>query len=291
MHSLIKGVKGDGKCICFWIDKWFGDIPLMFKWPRVFALEKCKDCNVADRFSGQGVEFNLSWRWSRSPSSPDELAEMVDAGEALSGVSLSSVRDRWRWDPDDSGVFSTKSFKLLMTEGSNEEVIFSFKDCGWVPYKCKIFIWRAVLDKIPTRQALLRRNIAIESDVCILCGEASESVDHLFSGCSITTAVWNRFVEWAKLPPFFAFSFLDIMDLHKGTVGNQKAKELVRGLVMVICWTIWKYRNDKIFDNGSGESENIFKEARALGYFWFKCRSKFRNLVWSDWCNHPMYML
>ncbi|KAJ0479473.1 putative reverse transcriptase zinc-binding domain-containing protein [Helianthus annuus] len=216
---------------------------------------------------------------------------MVDAGEAFSGVSLSSVRDRWRWDPDDSGVFSTKSFKLLMTEGSNEEVIFSFKGCGWVPYKCKIFIWRAVLDKIPTRQALLRGNIAIESDVCILCGEASESVDHLFSGCSITTAVWNRFVEWAKLPPFSAFSFLDIMDLHKGTVGNQKAKELVRGLVMVICWTIWKYRNDKIFDNGSGESENIFKEARVLGYFWFKCRSKFRNLAWSDWCNYPMYML
>ncbi|KAJ0557590.1 putative reverse transcriptase zinc-binding domain-containing protein [Helianthus annuus] len=70
-----------------------------------------------------------------------------------------------------------------------------------------IFVWRSVLDRIPTRQALLRRNILIETDACILCGEGTKSLDHLFSGCSISSAVRNRFCEWAKLPPFLPFLF------------------------------------------------------------------------------------
>ncbi|KAJ0545158.1 putative reverse transcriptase zinc-binding domain-containing protein [Helianthus annuus] len=75
------------------------------------------------------------------------------------------------------------SFKALALEALNSEGFGPFRRCKWVPSKCNIFLWRANLDRIPTRQALAKRNIWLESEVCAFCGEATESVDHIFTGC------------------------------------------------------------------------------------------------------------
>ncbi|KAJ0586998.1 hypothetical protein HanIR_Chr04g0158141 [Helianthus annuus] len=40
IHHLIKGTVGNGCNIRFWIDHWVGDMPLMSRWPSLFALEK-----------------------------------------------------------------------------------------------------------------------------------------------------------------------------------------------------------------------------------------------------------
>ncbi|XP_021997684.1 uncharacterized protein LOC110894726 [Helianthus annuus] len=126
---------------------------------------------------------------------------------------------------------------------------------------------------------------------CILCGEAIESVDHLFSACKMAALVWNKLSEWAKIPPIFAFSFRDLVSIHNGDGVVRKAKDIVRGLIMVVYWCIWKAKNANFFSNGKGCSEEIFGEVKALGFLWLKCRSKHKNIVWRDWCISPLYML
>ncbi|XP_022025107.1 uncharacterized protein LOC110925461 [Helianthus annuus] len=219
-----------------------------------------------------------------------EVLELEDFMESLGNVMVTDARDKWVWSPDKSGLFSTRSFKSIAAAECNEEVGFRVKGCGWVPSKCRIFMWRVDLDRIPTRAALVKRNISVESVDCALCGEGVETVEHLFTACNVTMRVWNRFSEWVKIPPIFAFSFKDILSIHKGGNGDKKVKGIIRGLVMVTCWAIWKARNDKIFGNGQGNSEDIFGAVRSLGFFWLKNRSAHKNIVWREWCNYPLYM-
>ncbi|XP_021999605.1 uncharacterized protein LOC110896794 [Helianthus annuus] len=225
-------------------------------------LERFKACWVKDRIPALGEDLNRKWCWM---SSPGELSELEDYVAALNGVVVSLVKDRWLWSPDVSGKFSTNSFKTLAAEVINEEARYTVKGYGWVSSKCKIFIWRSVHDHIPTRQALEKRNIMLDSVLCVLCGEGVETVDHyLFTDCNISMRVWNRLSEWVKLPPIFAFLFMDLLDVHKGVGGDSKAKEIVRGLVVVTCWAIWKARNTKVFSNGRDDSDDIFGDVRSL---------------------------
>ncbi|XP_035844280.1 uncharacterized protein LOC110927200 [Helianthus annuus] len=218
----------------------------------------------------EGEEDIKNWKWTRPPSSPDEVSELGNCSVQLGGIFTASVKDKWMWKPDVSGQFSTKLFTRIALGTLNEEDLYPTKSCGWVPAKCNILIWRAALDRIPTRQALVRRNIAVESYVCALCGEVTETVDHIFTACSISLKVWNRSCVWAKLPPFFAFSFKDILDYHKSVGGDKKTKELVCGLVVVAVWCIWKARNEKIFADGRGDSEEILGSLDHLDFFLVK---------------------
>ncbi|XP_022031380.1 uncharacterized protein LOC110932345 [Helianthus annuus] len=209
----------------------------------------------------------------------------------LNDVSVSEDKDKWQWAPDNSGRFSTSSFKSLFSIAPDSGQMYRLWKGGWILSKCDIFIWRAYQDRIPTRHALARRNIPVASTECILCGEANETVDHLFSICRIAASVWEKISEWVKIPPIFAFSFRDILSIHEGVGANRKTKDIIRGLIMIACWCIWKARNEKYFSSGKGCSAEIFGEVESLGYLWLKCRSIHKGIVWSEWCNSPLYML
>ncbi|XP_022019040.1 uncharacterized protein LOC110919072 [Helianthus annuus] len=131
-------------------------------------------------------------------------------------------------------------------------------------------MWRAVLDRIPTRVALRKRNISVGSDLCVLCGDGIETVDHLFSACNKSLRVWERLSEWMKIPHIYAFSIFDLLEVHKGVDGDYKAKDIVKGLILVTCWAIWKARNAKNFSDGKGDSGEFFGEVRSLGFLWLK---------------------
>ena len=64
-----------------------------------------------------------------------------------------------------------------------------FMWCKWIPNKCNIFMWRANMDMIPTLHALRRRNIYVGEGMCVFCGEAEETSDHLFFACRLVDAV------------------------------------------------------------------------------------------------------
>ncbi|XP_022019925.1 uncharacterized protein LOC110919987 [Helianthus annuus] len=162
--------------------------------------------------------------------------------------------------------------------------------CSWVPEKCNIFVWRSRLDRIPTRQALARRNIHIVSVDCVFCGETAESVDHLFTACEKSMRAWNRFCAWANIPHILAFSFGDLVDHYKSCPGNKDYKEVIKGLIVVACWCIWKARNAKFFSSMESSWGEIFREIRTLGFFWLKNRSKHCNIEWIEWCKSPLYM-
>ncbi|XP_039067947.1 uncharacterized protein LOC120213999 [Hibiscus syriacus] len=71
----------------------------------------------------------------------------------------------------------------------------------WFPLhipKFSIITWLAILDRLPTRERLLRMGITTAS-YCILRNNALETRNHLFVNCTIVTSIWNGILNLCHL--------------------------------------------------------------------------------------------
>ncbi|MFS8022342.1 putative reverse transcriptase zinc-binding domain-containing protein [Helianthus anomalus] len=156
--------------------------------------------------------------------------------------------------------------------------------CGWVPSKCNILVWRADLKRIPTADALLKRGIMIGEGLCPFCKSAPESVDHIFTSCFFAAVLWQKISRWCRIPPIFAFSFKDLLDIHKGGHISVKERAVIQGIIYISCWSIWASRNRVIFSNSEFKVDKVFSDIKSLGFLWYKHRSRCSALSWVDWC-------
>lgn len=96
----------------------------------------------------------------------------------------SSALDARAWSLFSSGLFIIKSFFIALSS-SSDPVPFLLTNFVWksqVPLKVKSIAWLVVHKKVNTNNMLqLRRSYkALSPNVCILCMEHEESIDHLF---------------------------------------------------------------------------------------------------------------
>lgn len=70
---------------------------------------------------------------------------------------------------------------------------------NWAPSKVCAFSWQLLLDRLPTKFNLHRREMTPK---CVLCGNSSEKVLHLFLHCDFVSAIWYEVsvvLVWFKL--------------------------------------------------------------------------------------------
>ncbi|XP_022019673.1 uncharacterized protein LOC110919721 [Helianthus annuus] len=229
-------------------------------------------------------QLGVRWKWKRPLQSGQELEDVYQLASLLGSVRLSDKKDKWGWFGDGSGEFSVGAVKKVIMEGRNSPPISSFKWCKWIPVKCNIFAWRASLNRIPTVEALSKRNVHVQDSHCGFCIDGEDNVDHLFIQCLAANSVWNAISGWCRIPPIFAFSFQDLMETHLHSGLKEPEKSILQGLVIIACWSIWKARNDARFRSTQVRIERIISEVKSVGYLWVRNRTKFRNLTWEDWC-------
>ncbi|XP_022004562.1 uncharacterized protein LOC110902140 [Helianthus annuus] len=139
--------------------------------------------------------------------------------------------------------------------------------------------------------ALTRRRITIEESPCSLCGTGDEDVMHLFTGCGFSFGVWSIVGQWCNFTHILAFDFSDLLQIHEMVKGGKWAKKVIRGIIMVTCWAIWKSRNDKVFRGITPKVAEVVATVKSCSFLWLKSRSNFANIVWKDWVLNPLYML
>nr|GEU76588.1 putative RNA-directed DNA polymerase, eukaryota, reverse transcriptase zinc-binding domain protein [Tanacetum cinerariifolium] len=137
-----------------------GDSVLKDMFSRLYALENCKDCFVADKFC------------------PLSLLLFVDL-----------LEDRWVWDMNGDGVFRVKDVRNLLDDTllPKDESPTRWVKC--VPIKINVFAWKVFLDRLPTPLNLYRKGVVITSVECPNCGEANEDTTHIFFNCGLALDV------------------------------------------------------------------------------------------------------
>uniref|UniRef100_A0A803PJ82 Reverse transcriptase domain-containing protein n=1 Tax=Cannabis sativa TaxID=3483 RepID=A0A803PJ82_CANSA len=151
--------------------------------------------------------------------------------------------DSFYWFLECSGDYTVKSaFNLLQKlNGSWNHVDFSgFWNNLWrlkIPPKCKNLVWRGASYCLPTMVMLITMRVAVTS-LCPICESHDETILHALVTCSVAAACWAK--AGVNTTITTDMDFLDWCATTFDSTSND-----IQCLVAVLCWAIWKARNDK----------------------------------------------
>ena len=89
--------------------------------------------------------------------------------------------------------------KNLLQNASYGPKRWSFPWNKLAPLKSNVLGWKLEMNRVPTYDLLLRRNIAIPSSTCPICNNHQETSHHLFLTCSFADELWTYITVWCKL--------------------------------------------------------------------------------------------
>lgn len=134
-----------------------------------------------------------------------------------------------------------KKLVAMMSPAEPKEVdevkVFSQIWRSPAPSKVVAFSWKVLLNRIPTRINLSRRNVVPSNATlnCVLYGVAGESEIHLFLHCGVARHIWEELMWWVQgsfiMPPnlFIHWACWDDM------APNRKVK---KGLILLAYYDV-----------------------------------------------------
>lgn len=203
-------------------------------------------------------------------------------------ISILGIADRLVWNHSKSGQYTVNSGykwakaldkRLRGDEGTSSDTAERdaklWKEIWNLNVKKKIqhFIWRACHDRIPVGTSLKKKGMMID-DVCKQCGEAKETVEHLFFFCPRARITWKLApVHWEGLE-HSTFSFKEWWrELGMARRGNGLDER--QELTAYIMWHMWKARNQWQFNSELWPEPEIIQRAWKE---WFEFKTVQHNL-------------
>ncbi|XP_076945168.1 uncharacterized protein LOC143616123 [Bidens hawaiensis] len=154
--------------------------------------------------------------------------------------------DKVFWLGDEAGGFSVRDIKVKIAANAYIEPEFVFDWNHLVPMKVSFVGWWVVLDRLPTLVALAKKNIPVCSNLCPICGEFEESVEHIFISCGLAQSLWCVISQWCKMPEFFLFNFWDLLEVHKDSRLSSSKANILQVVYLIATWCLCKKRNDLV---------------------------------------------
>ncbi|KAD6455049.1 hypothetical protein E3N88_09755 [Mikania micrantha] len=225
------------------------------------------------------------WEWVRDPMSQEEWGEVGSIMRTLSEVVVEDKEDKWFWQNEFGTSFSVKAVRREIEENTYQLQsgrLFFWNN--WVLKKVNVFVWRACMNRIPTKDALLCRGMEVGSSMCLSCGMVDESVDHLLVTCVVARAIWWQICRWLKIPCPTTFESVEGLLDHVDTSGREKKMKKVMNLIFqTTLWRIWQTRNEKIFKGVNKSWFSVIDEVKELSFLWLRNRSGFSTAGWKNW--------
>jgi hypothetical protein len=168
-----------------------------------------------------------------------------------SNVTLNlDVQDRFKWKWTADGQFTTASACKAFFNGQHALPGAKVLTKRRAPGRRKFFLWLVMHDRCWTGARRKRHNLQDE-DNCTFCDQHAETISHLLSGCVLARETWYTILRRCNLqrltPSSTALDFVDWCLLSRKHVRKELRKKAFDSLVALVTWSIWKERNQRIF--------------------------------------------
>lgn len=120
----------------------------------------------------------------------------------------------------------------------------------------KSFFWQSCSGSLPTALNLRTKSVNC-STLCHLCSTAEEDCYHIFADCAVARDIWAR-LDF-HLPLNNMNSFSSWIDEVFTLLNDSQVPTFI-----TCCWSLWKARNDKLWNNLV--TSNLVIMERAISY-------------------------
>jgi len=279
----IRRVVGDGRNTFFWYDNWIWDIPLRFKFSRLFDLTVDKECKVEEMWRLGWAGDGRAWVWRRRLFAW-EGDSVRECAVLLNNIVLQdNVHDSWRWLLDLAHRYSVKAaYRYITTTGENTDR--SQVADVWVkhiPSKVSIMVWRLLCNRLPTRDNLVHQGILLPTDGMYVAGcDVLESATHLFLHCDISSELWSSVRSWLGIYSVPSGELRHHFTQFTKMAGMPISSYLFLTVIwFATVWVIWKEQNNRVFQNATATTYFLLEKVKLNSFLWLK--SKQSALVYS----------
>jgi len=146
-----------------------------------------------------------------------------------------------------------------------------------------VHTWRLLLDRLPTRVNLVKRDMQLINMLCSLCQEGEETSQHLFGTCKVAQKVWDQCDIWVgNVTVRHEFTIIHFMSFL--IIGlRQCANNAWKGMWVAIVLEIWNHKIKVVFNRGIVDAVEIFSLAQLKGWLWIKHKLSKITFSYSDW--------
>ncbi|GJR95651.1 RNA-directed DNA polymerase, eukaryota, reverse transcriptase zinc-binding domain protein [Tanacetum coccineum] len=248
---------GNGESTKFWDDIWHSDKLLKGQFQRIYMLDTNRESTVANPASISNWHAVLR----RCPRGGAELSQLEALQDILKDVVLSDQHDTWIWSLDGADGFFVASIRQLVDSHILvvDQLATRWNRC--VPIKINVFMWRLLLNKLPSRVNLDRRGI-------------DDLWDLLAKWWELDIPVCANISEW--------YSWLD--SLH----ASSKVRLFLEGVGGTLLWSIWSFRNRLVFSSSPPKKALLWDSIVSHSFLWISSRNPKLNFSWLDWLKNPV---
>lgn len=159
-----------------------------------------------------------------------------------------------------------------------------------IPSKVCALAWKVLLDRIPTKDNLLRRKVlSAEANLtCIFCNSARETTEHLFFVCPCVSLIWSRCYKWLGLDTVLPSNCHLHLLQHDLVFLSAKQNLLWKAIWSIVIWTLWNCRNNVIFRDEEVEVEKMLELIQLRSWNWFTYKVNGFQSSFFEWCSNPL---
>lgn len=199
-----------------------------------------------------------------------------DNVKTIRGIAVSRIQqpDTYGWMLTKSGKYSVKSgfrteslypdrWPRMSICGPNIKQLLAFSWKLKCSPKLQHFVWQVLSGTLSVSKNQKARGIECDLQ-CSICGPEEESINHVIFECLHQHYKPGLYLGFLLHPEYFHHPrFLQVWLSFW-----RLPKEVDSDCFPWIMWYIWKNRNDKIYQNKNGNSQEILLKAEVEGTLW-----------------------
>ncbi|CAL5340992.1 unnamed protein product [Camellia sinensis] len=281
---------GDGKRILFWKDRWCSNSCLKDEFPTLYRLVMEKDVTLRimhDRKVAVG-DWSLLFRRRLYDWEEREVSRLKELLISASNCSDNLV-DKPVWLAEGSGMFSVSS--VYRSEVVSLGPILITSKLVWnhlAPPKIQFFSWLAWKNRVKTADFLQKIGVLQASSpaLCAFCKTKAESICHVLLHCHFSWRVWSAILNWWEVQGALPGSVEAVLHWWEGVKLSKKEKLLWKVIPPAVFWSLWKLRNECIFQAAKPHLEDLCELVKIRVALWLNQSFKAFNFTVQDFLSN-----